>query len=718
MAKRKYTIPVYGFTGGINLEASVLNALPSEMTEGTVNVELFKNGTVRPRRGVDFIGESDAGGYLQTIRTTTSGNEPAQESINGVYVRMVAPNGELVNKLVLDLNNKFYIYDFTYNSLRNFDSPTQTIDRTGYSDELQRYHYLSMRKEGNKIFFTGKYCQPGYLTIGSDNTSFDITYYDVIVSRETNTGAGTRVEHISRYWECIEEHSSAAENAPGTTVGAKYWMPLDNVDLSSTTNAWAAGSAYVTRMVKEFPKDPVSFAAGNTRPCTCEFYAGRVWLAKGNKLYYSQVIASDEDIYRFHQFADPFDTTDPDLVADDGGVIIIQGATEIHQLLSVGTSLYVGYDDGVREIGGADGIFRATDFYNRLVLGSGILGPSNMCRAGDKIFICTRDGVYTSSIKKDIIASDTVFTSMSDDRVQSMYSAIPDVNKASAHCVYNPKDKKAYFFFNRYITTFVDENTQYSQPGYFSAALVFDLSEQRGVLESQTSQLDAQRSVDKAITYYEYNEIGSSEEPYLALPFIAPSISAANQNVIVGSDNVVVGTDNVVVQDPQINKDVQTILFITLKRTTVAGGLELSGAVATSDTSDVVDWGSSSTDRYIYPVELHSGIQTMGNLMSVKSPRYMYFVFEQGDNQGCNLYTAAQFSTTSSSSKYSGPYPIYKDNRLPFVKLDDADDGINHVWFKHRVRSRGNVFQIILKRDGTKDFKLIGWAQDFHVATA
>ena len=56
MSTRKLQLPVAGFTDGLNTEASVLNVLPSEFMDGTTNVVLHQNGSVRRRKGVDFLG--------------------------------------------------------------------------------------------------------------------------------------------------------------------------------------------------------------------------------------------------------------------------------------------------------------------------------------------------------------------------------------------------------------------------------------------------------------------------------------------------------------------------------------------------------------------------------------------------------------------------------------------------------------------------------------
>ena len=51
MTTRKFQLPVSGFFNGLNTEASVLNVLPSEFMDGTINIELLQNGSIRRWRG-------------------------------------------------------------------------------------------------------------------------------------------------------------------------------------------------------------------------------------------------------------------------------------------------------------------------------------------------------------------------------------------------------------------------------------------------------------------------------------------------------------------------------------------------------------------------------------------------------------------------------------------------------------------------------------------
>ena len=282
MSTRKLQLPVSGFTDGLNTEASALNVLPSEMMSGSTNVELFQNGSVRRRRGVDFLGSSDAGGMLQTIRTSTVVDELKQESPAITYITLTAPNGDIVKKIVADVNNEFWIFDVTSAALRNIDSPTQTISRTVdgiiHADPQQKFVNMQFAQSGNRLFFSGKHIHPGYLQVqSSDNTSLEVVYINVIIRDPDASVINTRVSYASKYYDCILAHTSAtSDNRPGTgTNWEKYWI-LNDGAVPSGVSAWANTTSYTSSMIIRYDKN-TSITSTDTFPMTVEFFAGRAW---------------------------------------------------------------------------------------------------------------------------------------------------------------------------------------------------------------------------------------------------------------------------------------------------------------------------------------------------------------------------------------------------------------------------------------------------------
>ena len=475
MSTRKLQLPVSGFTDGLNTEASSLNVLPSEMMSGSTNVELFQNGSVRRRKGVDFLGKSSASTYLNTIRTSTVSDELKQESPSVVYVSLTAPDGSIVQKVVADINNEFWIFDATNDALCNINSPTQTISRTVdsivNSDPQQKFADMQFAQSGKRLFFAGKHIQPGYIQVAANNTDLEVVYINVIIRDPSANVINTKKSDSGKYYDCIKAHTSASGNKPGSGADWEEFWILNEGAFPSTVSAWGTSQSYTTSMIKRYDKD-TSVTSTDTFPTTVDFYAGRAWFGGDpkypNNVYFSQVVANDADLEKYHQFADPFDTVDSVLAEDDGGVIAIQGAGLVKRLMRLGANIFVGSNTGIWQITGPSGVFKATNFTAYAVLKDGIDGPANMVAIDDEFVVFGQDTIWRSVIQTNIYVSTTgqaSFKSLSENRVESLYTAIPKKAKASARAVYNPSERRVYYFHNKEVTAWDNAFNSLEQPG-------------------------------------------------------------------------------------------------------------------------------------------------------------------------------------------------------------------------------------------------------------
>lgn len=732
MTVQKLQLPVTGFTDGLNTEASALNVLPSELMDGSVNAELLRNGEIRRRRGVDFIGSSTGGEYLQDIRTYSLGAEPAMESPSGVYVRLTAPNGSIVERIVIDVDNEFRIYDSTNSALRNFDSPLQTIDRTTHSSTNQKFYPMAFAKSGNKLFFAGRHTVPGFMKVDDDNSTLVVAYNDVLIRDPDATAKNTRRQRNSKWYECIEAHTSSAANRPGDGTGdwERYWVQLEGIIASGTT-AWASGQAYTSTFIKLYDKN-VTATNDETYPTTVEVFSGRLILSgdpkNSNDIYVSRVIRSDRDVEKFYQFADPFDANDPDLVEDDGFVLSLQGSGAVRQLLSVNAALYVGTTTGVNQIEGGSADFVATDFSNFTVLNDGISNSSQMVRIDKEFMVFGQNGIWVSAIERDFgISRDgsTVFKSVSDGRVTSLYSNIPEKSKNSAMAVYSNSKKKVYYFFNNVVTDFDRAYNAFDNPGYFTHTLVIDATSSDSSLGNiRDREKKIYRETLGSIVLYEFADNGSDGSPYISYPFTSIGVPTANDPVVVGGDQVVSNGEDVVTSGQEQSGDV--VLFITMGLSTTEGTTTVQGAFGRLDGTAVRDWDQDAANAMSYTTRLVTGVSTLGNVEADKAGMYLFLVFKKVESDvlddngfditpgGCFLRTAFSFSTSAASAKYSAQRQVYVPDRFGYAYASGNYDGFNHSWYRHRVRGRGNVLSLVFDNDGDKDFHLVGWTYKFH----
>ena len=730
MSTNKLILPVSGFIRGLNTEASVLNVMPSEFMDGTTNIELLSNGSVRPRRGIDFFGASANGGILQTLRTSTVAAESLQESPQAVTVRLAAPNGTLLERVVIDLDNKFYIYETTRTAFQTIDAPYQTISRGTLATDDQKFYNMQFAQSGDKLFFAGLHCNPGYLSVGADNVTLEVTYIDVIVRDPDAAGINKRVSNNSKWYECIESHTSAALNEPG--VGAdweRYWFQLDGA-VPAGPAAWVTATAYTTLLIKRYDKN-ATVASADTFPTTVEFYAGRLWLSGDpetpNQVLFSQVVDKDGKLVRFMQEADPFDAADPELVDGDGGIIYVQGAGLVKRLIAIKSSIFAGTSNGLWQIRGADDIFKATGYSSSKVLTDSLPGPNSAIQTGDTIIIFGQNNIWEAGVSKDATTTsvgETEFVSLSDNKITTLYNRIPLSSKASSTVLFNESTNRVYYFANVAKSAFDRNYGNKQQPGYFKSAIV--LQREFAADDLLMQDTPQSRHVKSAWFLYEYADGGPTEQPYIAAPFIGKDVPLSDNIVIdLSTDTVVDSSGNTVVAggDAEASDKVHFLALRRAKSGTVVTYYMAFGTLYA--TTGGVDFASDATYMSAYSGTVRTGVQTLGDVLHKKSATYMYFVFKKVETGvidadgmdsnpgGCYLRTAWNFSVSSVSNKYSAQAQIYKPYRYNYTH-SDGTDGLDHIWCKHRVRGKGNSLQVILETEVGKDFHLIGWSQQFY----
>lgn len=748
MTTRKFQLPVSGFIKGLNTEASPLSILPSEFMDGTVNVELLNNGEARRRRGVDFIGQSNSGNFLHTIRTGLVVDELIAEAPVAVWVKITAPNGDLLERVIFDLDNSFKIYRADRASLLNFDFPDQTIDRDADFTTDQRFYTMQFAQSGNRVYFAGRHINPGYLKVASDNLTLEVTYFDVIIRDETaNLDTGDKVTNLTgvgdtRWFDCVESHTSTSALEPGVGTGdwKRYWHEIFvPVPVSSPPAPWANSTAYTTAFIKRYSTDN-SGSSTQIHPTAIAFFAGRLWLSGDpvfpNEVLFSQTIQDpDEEIQRYYQTADPFDAADPDLVATDGGVIAIQGAGQTFELIDTANSMFVGTSKGIFQIFGPAGVFAATDFAQVKVLDERIESADNIVRVGQEIMIFGANSIWLSQIERNLTlstAGEAAFIDMVEDKIDTLYSGISRNNKSAARAVYDGSGKRVYYFFNKDQSAFASDHNRFNQPLQFTHVLVIDVRFLNRNLESLIPKPQGvpERTTSGAFFLYEFADTANDAKPYIGYPFIMPKISVeglfveAEGAVVDGIfENVVDDLGNrVVVTGPVQNEDAVAILVMRhdqgATQTQIQGGLAVLAGPNTIDWSSDVTYATSTTSLIKF------GYQTGGDVLHKKGPTYIFFVFKKVEtgvlvnnvdtNPGGALFrTASNFAQNTNSSLYGSAKQIYFPDRIGYAKMDGGDDGFNHTWFKHRIRGRHHVQQFTLESDGDKDFHLVGWNNQF-----
>lgn len=234
--------------------------------------------------------------------------------------------------------------------------------------------------------------------------------------------------------------------------------------------------------VSGIPLSPVDRETGLVSVSTT--YAGRIFysgissrVVGGDKfspnmtgsVLFSQVVTNDGDIGKCYQEADPTSPTDNDVVDTDGGVINISGIVGIVALMSVRTSLFVFASNGVWQIRGDDGGFRATSFQVNKISSIGVFSPESIVEANGVIFFWATSGIYSLTPNQvDNITFDT--TNVTLNTIQRAYDSLPDLIKKTAKGYYDLKENSIRWLFKS------DEDKVIGQPVEIQPDIPFNAS--------------------------------------------------------------------------------------------------------------------------------------------------------------------------------------------------------------------------------------------------
>lgn len=717
-----------GMTGGVTSERTVMNVLSTSLEDTSRNIEVLRNGSFRPRRGVDFVGQSDSAAYMHTIRTGTTSSETSQESPSGVYAEFKTSDGEIVEKTIIFQDNKFKI--FAHNNLRNYDSPNQTINPGSYVNTQQKFHSTQMIFADNRIFFVGKKLQPGYLYLKTDNSTLGVVYLSIHTRDLDNaTAVSSRVTLNGKYYECVEDHTSASSDTSATDsfgelVFNRYWMEVDNTNIPGGASAWAASTAYTTNIVRSSNKYS---ALSAVNPHTVAFWKNRLWLGTDSKAYYSQVsvdVADEKtnttpsgthEYSLFLQTADPFDTTDPTPVPSDGGSIT-QDVGKLWQLLNSEDSMFLGTSSQIEEVRGASSDFTHTDFKKGRVINEGINGLDNMVLADNRVYAFANNNIWAAVDEQRVSQTAlTKFAKVGGKKIKSYYIQIPKLNKGTARAVYSPTNEKIYYFHNAISTVFDASNRNtVGQNGYARSIMAVDIS-------GTTTDLDpveGEQFVENQIELWDYADTAEDGDTYIAYGFSTAPTDPSVNSVVVGADDIVVGADSVVVSGLSGSQEgSDEIVVIAMERVVTGSSVAVKATIGVLESANLRDWASDGTRITDYTANADMGTQTFEDITSAKAARFLLFVLKKlTDGTGsCLCRTSFNFADPDTSGESTGKTStqteIYYDTRTVGSGGTVSMTNYKATRYKHRVRGRGVALQVSFENTAGKDFNLLGWGE-------
>lgn len=209
-------------------------------------------------------------------------------------------------------------------------------------------------------------------------------------------------------------------------------------------------------------------------PKAVAFFAGRVWFAGtdydklSTKIWYSQIIESDAQYGKCYQQADPTDERVPDLVATDGGFIVIPEISNVLKMIPYGNSLLIYAYNGVWQIGGGEKGFFAADGYSiRKITDIGCVAQKSVVVAENIPFYWGISDIY--AIAQDVRSGFLFAQNISLDSVTTLYNRIGFNYKFNCQGAYDEQSKKIVWLHSQ-----TDAGADFANFNY-QRALCFDV---------------------------------------------------------------------------------------------------------------------------------------------------------------------------------------------------------------------------------------------------
>ena len=695
---------VNNFVRGLVTEAAELT-FPEGASVDELNCDLRRDGTRRRRLGVAY----ETGNVLSTY---TLGD--AEQTATGSWVN-VGGNADL-EFLVFQKGARLYFYNkgaLPYsNQVESNSVNLASYEQSGSNGaDTAKCQFTSIK--GNLVVSSPEIntiaIQYSSGTFTVTQISFDVrdfefqgdtsTYFDNDSSPSQdrkydaqnagwNTGNGAPTDLTKRLthpWYAGKDSSGNYDSAEwekvygGTTLTANgHYI----VDFFSKNRGSASGLTGLTKMTD----------TESSRFRCAESFSGRVFYAgidsaeNAGTILFSKLVETVDDLGICHQQNDPTSEYISDLLDTDGGVIRIPDAVKIQRLYAYQNSLFVFAENGVWQISGVDGVFRASSFSVNRVTRVGILQPQTFVEAEGIPFWWSRFGIHT--LQTDPVSGQGQEQNLTLPTVQTFWDAIDADAKLKVTAVYDAINKRIYWGYPDANETVASKLNNF---------LILDVPLQAFFPWKISDQAS---STDCVVGLAFYSGYGASE--------VALDVTSNN-----GVDDVVTSAGDDVVSTQVSNTTTGDPAIILISRD--GGTNKITFGAFTG--IDFLDWGDTNYSSFA-----ETGYDFIGDLVTKKNAPFIVTYcrltetgftgnesagYEAVRPSGLKVSAAWDFAENFGTSQqvYRLKYPVFPNNS----NLNDFDYPEDVITSRVKIRGHGRSMRIKYESEQGKDFLLLGW---------
>lgn len=706
------------FNKGLITEASPLT-FPEGTTSDELNMMLFQSGE-RPRRyGINYTTSASTG-------ITTSNFTPYAVS----EFKWISANNQAGSDFVaVQIGTTIFFYNLSGAAIGNIDMSSFII--SGVTTATAAATYLGFASGNGFLFVAGKYTEP--VVISWNGSTFSSTRLFVLIRDfiGVDDGLGPDVEPLTlsnlhkynlqnqgwlvgynaqdgasvTYWTSFGAQSTQLTSAASvidsfhTDVGrypsnSKLWWWAQkagfNIDPLALTNL-PAGNITAPKghyIVNAFFIDRSAVSAVTSlttesiseRPSTVSYFAGRVWWGCQSTVYFSRVL--DANKYYKANFccmeADPTSQKISDLIATDGGSILIPDIGSIIKLYAVGSGMLVFGTNGVWFIQGGNGAFSALDFSVSKMSPIGMDAPMSVIEVDSQIFWMSYLGIQGMSQKNGIfgpIQGNFDKLNITQNTIQQYYTEnFPPAIRKYVKAIHDPATNTVQWLF--------------ASPGnhtnYYDSILLLDINLQ-------------------AFYPWKFSSSGT---------YIIGAFSAQIPTLTVKGSTT------------------RPTQVVYLTYVPVAGNVQVAFAQTTDTT--FMDWKAYDAVGKTYLSFLESGFEILQDAERKKWLPYIFTYLQQTETgvstsdggisyspvntSSCIMTIKWDWANSVLSSKWAAPVEIYIPERAQFIDSSSPVfiSGSSVVKRKNKIRGTGKALQFRFESSQyNKDFNLVGWATEY-----
>jgi hypothetical protein len=456
------TVIQNNFTRGLITEAQALN-FPENAVTDTLNCVFDRKSLVSRRLGFEF-----EEGYETLIA-----NQPGVTSL--FQWDAAGGNGDLIFT-VIQIGSIVYFYrvpELTALSpnRKSFTVNLETLKAAGAPSTASIACQFSYGD--SRLMIAHPYCDPVWVEYDDETDTF--TTGSVTIRIRDTEGVDDGLSVTTTPSTLSTEHSYNLNNQGWDSGRISTYFSALGVYPANNEVWWIykdANDSFVPslrssrdRGTSKAPRGSVIFNAFNQtrtglptvtsgfqRPSAVAFYAGRAFYAGvsasrfSNRIYFSQIIETRNQLGECFQENDPTNEFSFDLLPSDGGVIVIPEMGQVIRMMTVESNLFVFASNGVWAIGGSTGTgFNADDYSIRRVSAIPTLSESSFVDASGVPIWWNADGIYT--IEANDAAGMVEVKSLVDGSIKDFYDRIPPNSKKYAKGVYNPLERRVHWLY-------------------------------------------------------------------------------------------------------------------------------------------------------------------------------------------------------------------------------------------------------------------------------